>query len=77
MHCWWEHKLVPALKETVWQHFLRLNIGTVHDLAIYLLSIYSTQPHAHAALSEDRHHDAHSGPKLKITQVSNHRMDKT
>lgn len=43
VQCWWEHKLVPALGKTIWQHLLKLNTDVLHDLAIHVPGMYHTQ----------------------------------
>ena len=44
VHCWWECRLVQALRETVWNFLRKLKIGLPFDLAIPLLGLYPQNP---------------------------------
>ena len=40
LHCWWECKLGPPLRKTVWSFLKKLKIELPYDPAIALLGIY-------------------------------------
>ena len=44
VHCWWECRLVQALRKTVWNFLRKLKIGLPFDLAIPLLGLYPKNP---------------------------------
>ena len=41
LHCWWEHKLMQPLRDTVWRFLKKLGINLPYVPAIPLLGIYT------------------------------------